>query len=145
MFKMMMTSFIAMSFSAVSSASVSFSCFEAMADIYSKSKVETKELSAKEEAIVKAATTDALKRASEKASMISKTPEVRILRAYGDKISGLNIVTSNDPEYGSYFLYSYSDYSKELEILSEHIGDDQGPELNLLCSGWTEGSLVKKF
>lgn len=119
---------------------VSFACFETMANIYENTKPLTKDYDAKITDVIERAKKDAKKRAKK---MNQKYEPVVYANIYADKyLHGLKIVftSGEDDEYADYFLYTVA--GDDLQLMSSHFGDDQGPELEVYCQGWSEGVTI---
>ena len=115
---------------------VSFPCFETMANIYTEAKTPAAEITlAKDKAIIEKAVGHAVGGAK---AQVVKT-EVAIL-ANSNLMYGIKVTVGDDPEYQDYYLFQVAN---ELELLSKHDGDDQGPEITVYCKGWSEGLVIK--
>jgi hypothetical protein len=116
-------------------SSVSYPCFETMARIYANAQALPDTLTGKEKAAVEAARWDALKRSGDQKAnegLVAKG----VVGAQGG-LSGIKVEVGTDPEYSDYYLYKFD--GERLQLLSKHFGDDQGPEIHVVCKGWSIG------
>jgi len=122
-------------------AEMSFSCFETMATIYSNGKPMTGTWGEAAKIAVAKAEKDAVKRA--KKSNQNLTPVSYVVSINNQYVYGIKVVLAYDEndEYADYFLYSVE--NTDVQLLSAHLGDDQGPELKNYCTGWNKGIVVE--
>lgn len=122
--------------------SINFSCFESMAHLFNATSPVPVSASAPMKTLVAQAEKDALKRAQPQNKNLKP---VSFVRAYaGEYLMGIKVALSSgeDDEYGDYFLYTVNG-KNQLELLSAHWGDDQGPQMKLYCTGWSQGLVIQ--
>lgn len=122
---------------------ITYSCFETMARIVENAKPVSSSASVKENAGIEKAVQDAEKR---KNANQKGTKPVVTVTSDSNGIFGIKVSfnTSDEDEYGNYFLYQYLDGKKpKVELLSAHYSDDQGPTLKIFCTGWSEGKEIQ--